>query len=88
MRYFLNIRTTDSLVIDEEGDVFGDIDQLFDHARNVALDLEREYPADAGDEGAIIPVTLEVTDETGSVIVCLPIHAGGAFEVPNAGTRN
>lgn len=83
MRYFLNIRTTDSLVIDDEGDVFHDIDQLFDHARNVALDLEREYPADKTDEWSVIPVALEVADETGAVLFCLPINAnssGGSQE--------
>ena len=88
MRYFLNIRTTDSLVIDDEGDVFNDIDQLFDHARNVALDLEREYPVDKTDEWSVIPLALEVADETGALIFCLPLNTRAKPEVPNAGTRN
>jgi hypothetical protein len=78
MRYFLNIRTSDSLVIDEEGDVFNDIDQLFDHARSVVSDLEREYPAEGTGEWSVIPMALEVADETGAVLFCLPINANGA----------
>ena len=74
MRYFLNIRTTDSLVIDDEGDVFSDIDQLFDHVKSVATDLEREYPADEATELSVVPVALEVADETGALIFCLPIN--------------
>jgi hypothetical protein len=88
MRYFLNIRTTDSLVIDEEGDVFSDIDQLFDHARNVALDLEREYPADKSDEWSVIPVALEVADETGAVLFCLPINANSTASSDDRNPRN
>jgi hypothetical protein len=73
MRYFLNIRTNDSLVIDEEGDVFGDIDQLYAHATSVVSDLEREYPAAEAGEWSVVPVALEVTDETGALIFTLPI---------------
>ena len=88
MRYFLNIRTTDSLVIDDEGDVFSDIDALFDHVKNVASDLEREYPADGADEWGIIPVALEVADETGALIFCLPINQYRRAGSSHAGTAN
>jgi len=88
MRYFLNIRTTDSLVIDDEGDVFSDINALFDHVRNVASDLEREYPADSADAWSIIPVALEVADETGALIICLPINQHGHGESSHSGTSN
>jgi hypothetical protein len=74
MRYFLNIRTKDSLVIDDEGDVFSGIDQLFAYATSVALDLKREYPADVTDEWSVVPLALEVADETGAVVFCLPIN--------------
>jgi len=87
MRYFLNIRTKDSLVIDDEGDVFSGIDQLFDHAKSVALDLQQEYPADASDEWSVVPVALEVADETGALIFCLPINAccAGSSQCRNPG---
>lgn len=89
MRYFLNIRTRDSLVIDEEGDVFSDIDQLFDYAKTVALDLEREYPADGTDEWSVIPVALEVADETGALLFCLPINMCiGAGSSPRGNLNN
>jgi len=77
MRYFLNIRTQDSLVTDDEGDVFSDMDQLFDHARNVASDLRREYPVDEADAWSVVPVALEVADETGALLFCLPINECG-----------
>lgn len=77
MRYFLNIRTKDSLVTDDEGDVFSDIAQLFDHARNVASDLKREYPGDVADAWSVVPVALEVADENGALIFSLPINDCG-----------
>ena len=80
MRYFLNIRTKDSLVTDDEGDVFSDIDQLFAHARNVASDLKREYPSDGADAWSVVPVALEVSDETGALVFCLPINECGCAE--------
>ena len=88
MRYFLNIRTTDSLVIDDEGDVFSDMNALFDYVKNVALDLEREYPADDTDAWSVIPVALEVADETGALIFCLPINQQGREESSHSGTSN
>ncbi|HWU56213.1 MAG TPA: hypothetical protein VN175_11975 [Rhizomicrobium sp.] len=88
MRYFLNIRTKDSLVLDDEGDVFSDIGQLLDHARNVASDLKREYPDDGIDAWSIIPVALEVADETGTLIFTLPIHDSGCAASSNSGTSN
>jgi hypothetical protein len=74
MRYFLNIRTQDSLVTDDEGDLFSGIAQLFAHASNVAFDLKQEYPGDATDEWSVVPVALEVADETGALLFSLPIH--------------
>lgn len=88
MRYFLNIRTKDSLVIDDEGDVFNDIGQLFDHARNVASDLKREYPDVARDPWSVIPVALEVADESGALLFCLPINDCGCARSSHIGTRN
>ena len=75
MRYFLNIRTKDSLVTDDEGDEFSDIDRLFDHAKQVVAELEREYPSDSNDELAVIPIALEVSDENGVLIFRLRIHS-------------
>lgn len=74
MRYFLNIRTKDSLVTDDEGDVFSGIEQLFVHASKVASDLRQEYPDDETDEWSVVPVALEVADETGALLFCLPIN--------------
>jgi hypothetical protein len=87
MRYFLNIRTKDSLIRDPEGDAFYDVDQLLAYAKQVVEELEREFPIDAKDAHFIL-VMMEVVDETGAVVFSLPIHAPGAPEVPNTGTHN
>lgn len=84
MRYFLNIRTKDSLIADPEGDAFSDIDQLLEHAKLVVQELEQEFPVNAEDARFIL-VAMEVVDETGGLVFTLPIHAP---EVPNDGTRN
>jgi len=74
MRYFLNVRTRDSLVVDDEGDEFFDTGRLYDYASQVVAELEREYPVEAAD-AVIVPVALEVTSEAGDLVFCLPIHA-------------
>jgi hypothetical protein len=74
MRYFLNIRTKDSLVIDDEGDEFASVAQLFDHAKRVALELEREYPRDMDDVWGVVPVAVEVADELGALVLRLSLH--------------
>ena len=73
MRYFFNIRTEDSLLVDEHGDEFSDIDQLFEHAKLTVEELEQEFPLDAKDARFVL-VALEVMDETGAQIFRLPIH--------------
>ena len=74
MRYFLNIRTKDSLIPDPEGDAFSDTDALFEHAKQVVADLERNYPGDTQDETAIVPIALEVVDELGMLVFRLPVN--------------
>jgi len=74
MRYFLNIRTKDGLIPDPEGDEFADTDALFEHAKHVIADLERNYPADTPDETAIVPIALEVVDELGVLVFRLPVN--------------
>ena len=73
MRYFFNIRTEDSLLADEHGNAFDDIDQLFEHAKLTVEELEQEFPRDAKDARFVL-VALEVVDETGAQIFRLPIH--------------
>jgi len=75
MRYFLNIRTTDGLSPDPEGDEFSDADQLFEHAKQVVEELEQEFPSDAKD-ARIVLIALEVMDETGAMIFNLPVNPG------------
>jgi hypothetical protein len=84
MRYFLNIRTKDGLIVDPEGDAFSDIDQLLEHAKLVVQELEQEFPVNAKDARFIL-VAMEIVNETGGLVFTLPINAP---EVPNDGTRS
>lgn len=73
MRYFFNIRTEDSLLVDEHGDEFADIEQVFEHAKTTVEELELEFPRDAKNARFLL-VALEVMDESGAEIFRLPIH--------------
>ena len=73
MRYFFNIGTEDSLLVDEHGDEFANIDQAFEHAKVTVEELELEFPRDAKNARFVL-VALEVTDQAGTEMFRLPIH--------------
>lgn len=74
MRYFLNIRTIDSLLVDEEGNEFPDLGEVCKYALEVAEELAREYPRRPGNQWTIVPLALEVMDRAGKLVFRTPIH--------------
>jgi hypothetical protein len=74
MRYFLNVRTMDTLLVDEEGDEFPDLGEACNHAIQVASELAREYPLRPGHSLTIVPVALEVLDPSGALVFSTPIQ--------------
>jgi len=73
-RYFLNVRTMDSLLVDEEGDEFPDIGEVCKYAVHVAAELAREYPPQPGNRWTIVPLALEVMDHTGALVYRAPVQ--------------
>ena len=74
MRYFFNVRTTDAVLADDEGNEFSDISQASKYALQIAAELAREYPRQSGEQSTIVPLELEVMDESGALIFRTPIH--------------
>ncbi len=74
MRYFLNVRTIDALLIDDEGNDFPDLGEVCRHAIEVASELAREYPRPPAHRLTIVPLALEVMDESGTLVFRTPIH--------------
>ena len=74
MRYFLNVRTSDALLIDDEGNDFPDLGEACNYALQVAAELAREYPRQPGNQWTIVPLALEVVDELGALVFRTPIH--------------
>jgi hypothetical protein len=74
MRYFLNVRTHDAVLVDEEGEEFPDIYQVCKYAVQLASDLARKYPRRSQGQAAALPLTLEVMDDAGMLVFRAPIH--------------
>ena len=74
MRFFLNVRTLDTLLVDDEGDDFPNLGEACKHAIQVASELAREYPRLPAHPLSIVPVALEVLDPSGALVFSTPIH--------------
>jgi hypothetical protein len=74
MRYFLNVRTIDTLLLDDEGNEFPDVSEACKYAVQVAAELAREYPRQPGNQWTIVPLALEVMDQSGMLVFRTPIH--------------
>ena len=74
MRYFLNVRTHDAVLVDEEGEEFPDIYQACKYAVQLAAELARKYPRRSQGQPAALPLTLEVVDDAGMLVFRAPIH--------------
>ncbi len=67
-RYFFNTRLGADLVTDPEGKPLRDPDQAWETARAIILELLRSE----GTQPALLNAVLEVTDETGEIVLEFP----------------
>ena len=74
MRFFLNVRTLDTLLVDEEGEDFPNLGEVCKHAIQVASELAREYPRLPAHPLSIVPVALEVLDHSGALVFSAPVQ--------------
>lgn len=74
MRFFLNVRANNTLLVDEEGGEFPDLSAACVYAMRIALELARKYPRQPGNQVASYPLALEVMDQAGALVFRTPIH--------------
>jgi hypothetical protein len=67
-RYFFNTRIADELVLDPEGEELRDPD----HAWEIARAMIRELLKTEGAEGSLLSAVLEVSDDSGEVVLEFP----------------
>jgi hypothetical protein len=74
MRYFFNVRTIDTVLVDDEGNEFQDLNEACKYALEVAAELAREYPRQPKDRSTIVPLAVEVMDQSGLLVFRTPIQ--------------
>ena len=74
MRFFLNVRANNTLLVDEEGCEFPDLSAACVYAMRIALELARKYPRKPAHQLASYPLALEVVDQRGALVFRTPIH--------------
>ncbi len=67
-RYFFNTRIEEELISDPEGEELRDPDRAWEVARAMI----RELLKSEGAEGGLLNATLEVTDDTGEIVLEFP----------------
>jgi hypothetical protein len=67
-RYFFNTRIGDELILDPEGEELRDPD----HAWEIARAMIRELLKTEGAEGSLLNAALEVSDDSGEVVLEFP----------------
>jgi hypothetical protein len=67
-RYFFNTRIADELILDPEGEELRDPDQAWEIARAMI----RELLKTEGAEGSLLSAVLEVSDDSGEVVLEFP----------------
>ena len=67
-RYFFNTRIGDALISDPEGEQLKDPDQAWEIARAMIRELLKLEGADGG----LLNAVLEVTDDTGEIVLEFP----------------
>jgi hypothetical protein len=67
-RYFFNTRIENELITDPEGEVLRDPDRAWEMARAMIRELLKTEGAD----GALLNAVIEVTDDTGEVVLEFP----------------
>lgn len=74
VRYFLNVRSNGSLLVDEAGSEFPDLSAACAYAMRIALELARKYPRRPGNQPASMPLALEVLDQSGALVFRTPVR--------------
>jgi hypothetical protein len=83
-RYFFNTRIGHDLIEDPEGEELRDPDYAWEVARAMILELLRSE----GAAGPLLSAVVEVTDETGEIVLEFPFSEA-FFELPDqSGTRH
>ena len=67
-RYYFNTRIGDELISDPDGEVLVDPDRAWEMARAMI----RELLKTEGTSGALLGATIEVTDDTGEIVLEFP----------------
>jgi hypothetical protein len=72
MRYYLNVRTDDGLIVDDEGVELAGLGDVMEEARQAARDIvaDRVKHGDKVDNGAF-----EIRDQTGVTVMTIPIRS-------------
>ena len=73
MRYYFHIRAKEGLVPDDDGMEFDTVDAAREEALQSRRELSRES-WDTGPQGRLL--SIDVVDQTGTVIFSLPMHSG------------
>ena len=74
MRYFVNVRSNDAVLVDKDGEEFSDIFEACKYAMQVAAELSQKYPRRLGQKMADMPLALEVLDHSGALIFRTPVY--------------
>jgi hypothetical protein len=77
-RYFFNTRLSKELIEDPEGEELRDPDRAWEVARAMILELLRSE----GPAGALLSAVIEVTDESGEIVLEFPFSEV-LFEIPD-----
>jgi hypothetical protein len=77
-RYYFNTRIGDELVSDTDGEVLRNPDRAWE----VARDMIRELLRTEGTHTVLLSAVIEVTDETGDVVLEFPFSEA-LFDVPD-----
>jgi hypothetical protein len=77
-RYFFNTRIGEELIDDPEGEVLRNPDRAWEVARAMI----RELLQSEGASGALLNAVIEVTDDTGEIVLEFPF-AEAIYDLPN-----
>jgi len=74
MRFFLNVRTNNTVLVDQKGREFADLNAACQNALRIALEVACKYPRRPEGQLASVPLALEVMDHKGVMVFRTPIR--------------
>ena len=83
-RYFFNTRIGNELILDPEGEVLRDAD----HAWHAARTTIREILKTDGEQRSVLNAVLEVTDDSGEIVLEFPFTEAILDQVKRSSTRH